>query len=74
MIGYLGAHLYHAYLCVKPTSTVPVVTQQNKTREAATHEGTLCIGAVLLTIVSQHHTLINVCKECGAKRYEEKYI
>ena len=62
MIGYLGAHLY-AYVCIKLTSTTPVVTQQNETREAVTREGTLCIGAVLLTIVSHHHTLINVCRE-----------
>ena len=52
------------------TSTVPVVARQNEAREAATHEGTLCIGAVLLTIVSHHHTLINICRECGAKQYE----
>ena len=60
MIGNLGVHLY-AYVCVKLTSTVPVVARQSETREAATHEGTFCIGAVLLTIVSHHHALINVC-------------
>ena len=52
--------------CVKLTGTAPVVAQQNETREAATCEGTLCIGTVLMTIIHCHHTLINVCRECGA--------
>ena len=54
----------------KLTSAAPVVAQQNETREAATREGTLCIGAVLLTIIHHHHTLINVCRECGATHHK----
>ena len=61
--GWVGVGVWVCGCCVgvKLTSTAPFITQQNETREAATHEGTLCIGAVLLTIVSHHHTLINVC-------------